>query len=170
MDLLHLLCFYFITLLLLLQPTLLRGRGWKTCWMHFLTDVRGIAERKESCSVILKAKCNHSTRYLSLKLCSYWCVAASLPEPQAHPGLELKEYFLALYISELRCCESWWIAFIVDAPSQPQIPPLSQHSHLDINLAFPCSPSPTLLFFSPCSLLQTSPSPLTSVESWKADK
>lgn len=40
-------------------------------------------------------------RYLSPILCSYWCVAASLLEPQAPLGMELKEYFLALYILEL---------------------------------------------------------------------
>lgn len=74
--------------------------------MYFLTDVQGVAERKKSLSVILKARCNHSMRYLSPKLCSYQCVAAPLLEPQPPPGMELKEYFLALYISELCCCKS----------------------------------------------------------------
>lgn len=167
---LYLLCFHFITLLLLLQPTLLRDKWWNRWWMYFLTDVQGVAERKKSLSVILKARCNRSTRYLSPKLCRYRCVAASLLEPQAPPGMELKEYFLALYISELCCCKSWWIAFIVDAPSLLWLPPLSQHSHLDINLAFPC-PLPPLSSSSPLAApLQPSPSPLPSVESWKADK
>lgn len=157
---LYLLCFYFITLSLLLQPTLLRDRWWKRCWMYFLTDVQGVAERKKSLSVILKARCNRSTRYLNPKLCSYRCVAASLLEPQAPSGMELKEYFLALYISELCCCKGWWIAFIVDPPSLPRLPPLSQHSHLDINLAFPCS-LPPLSSYSPPAAPPALPLPLT---------
>lgn len=56
---------------------------------------------EKSHSVILKARCNHDLRYLSPILCSYRCVAAPSLKPQAPLGMELKEYFLALYISEL---------------------------------------------------------------------
>lgn len=124
-------------------------------------------KEKKSLSVMLKARCNLSRRYLSPKLCSYWFVAASLLEPQAPPGMELKEYFLALYISELCCCWSWWIAFIVDAPSLLQLPLLSQHSHLDINLAFPC-PLPPLSSSSPPAA-PSSPPP-HAYPKWKAGK
>lgn len=52
----------------------------------FLLMYKELKRGKKSLSVILKVRCNCSMRYLSPKMCSYQCVAASLLEPQAPQG------------------------------------------------------------------------------------